>query len=185
VAKTIVKLTAQSACYGLLPMAHGSVKVREIIPDHMTSIAPFKGQASALNKMLMDAHGVKYPAAGRVVTKEGVRCQWVGHAHAMLIGPAAARELAHVAAVTDQTDAWAIVKIQGADVEQVLARVIPMDLRAKVFKTHHTARTMVQHMAASVTRVGPDAFEIMVMRSMARTLVHDLETAMENVAAHF
>jgi sarcosine oxidase subunit gamma len=38
-------------------------------------------------------------------------------------------------------------------------------------------------MTAQVTRVAEDAFEIMVMRSMARTLVRELREAAEMVAA--
>jgi len=37
---------------------------------------------------------------------------------------------------------------------------------------------------ASLTKTGENAFQIMVFRSMAETLVHDLKTAMEGVAAH-
>jgi len=38
-------------------------------------------------------------------------------------------------------------------------------------------------MMASVTKTGADSFQIMVFRSMAKTLVHDLTTAMGNVNA--
>jgi sarcosine oxidase gamma subunit len=41
----------------------------------------------------------------------------------------------------------------------------------------------VQHMNGSVTRIGADSFVILVFRSMAGTLYHDLERAMESVAA--
>lgn len=183
VANPTVKLMAQTPCYGLLPMSHGTVAVHEVVQDHIVSIAPYKGKATALNKAMTTAYGLKYPAAGRVTANDAVRCQWAGHAHAFLIGSPAVDALSDLAAVTDQSDAWAIVHISGDHVHDVLARLIPMDLRPSAFKKNYTARTMVQHMAANVTRVGPDAFEIMVMRSMARTLVHDLETAMENVAA--
>ena len=38
-------------------------------------------------------------------------------------------------------------------------------------------------MMASITRLGADDFQIMVFRSMAATLVGELKTAMEAVAA--
>jgi sarcosine oxidase subunit gamma len=86
------------------------------------------------------------------------------------------------AAITDQTDAWAVVRISGAGVEDVLARLVPIDLCAKTFRKGHTARTLIGHMTGSVTRLGPNSFEIMVMRSMASTLVHELETAAKGFA---
>jgi sarcosine oxidase subunit gamma len=58
-----------------------------------------------------------------------------------------------------------------------------VDLRPQVFKRGHTLRTELKHMMASITRIGAQSFQIMVFRSMARTLVHDLKTAMEAVAA--
>ena len=65
----------------------------------------------------------------------------------------------------------------------MMARLVPVDLRPQVFKRGHTARTELQHMMASITRVGPKTLQIMVFRSFADTLVHDLKRAMEAVAA--
>jgi len=64
-----------------------------------------------------------------------------------------------------------------------LARLTPIDLRKTTFKRGHTARTLIGHMTGSITCVGADAFEVMVMRSMAHTLVHELSQAAENVTA--
>ena len=65
----------------------------------------------------------------------------------------------------------------------VLARVTPLDLRDGVFGPGDTARSDLAHMAASVTRIGPEAFRIMVFRSCARSFVHEMRSAMEGVAA--
>jgi sarcosine oxidase subunit gamma len=70
-----------------------------------------------------------------------------------------------------------------AGVEDVLARLVPVDLRANVFKMNHVAKTMLGHMSVTIVRTGAEAFEIMVMRSMAQTLVHDLDVAMRGLAA--
>ena len=52
-----------------------------------------------------------------------------------------------------------------------------------VFGPGDTARSDLAHMAASVTRIGPEAFRIMVFRSCARSFVHEMRSAMEGVAA--
>jgi sarcosine oxidase subunit gamma len=57
------------------------------------------------------------------------------------------------------------------------------DLRAATFEPGHTAKTLLGHMTASVTRTGANAFEIMVFRSMAETLVEELTRAANAVAA--
>jgi heterotetrameric sarcosine oxidase gamma subunit len=75
------------------------------------------------------------------------------------------------------------VSLKGAGAVDVLARLVPLDLREGHFKRGHTARSQVMHMQASVTRLASDEFMIMVFRSMAGTLVHDMKQAMAAVAS--
>ena len=179
----MVDLVAKSACDGLLPVSHGTVTLSEVTFGYLTSISPFKGQDAALSTALKEAHGMALPAANRGTGKDGARAIWFSRGQAMLIGPAPDASLARFAALTDQSDAWAVVRLEGAQAEDVLARLVPVDLRKTTFKRGHTARSYLMHMMASISRVGDQAFQIMVFRSMAGTLVHDLETAMVAVAA--
>ncbi|SEQ90149.1 sarcosine oxidase subunit gamma [Thalassovita taeanensis] len=176
-------LTAKTPCAGLLPLSIGTLTLTEVDPGHMTAVAPLKGQTSALSEALKTAHGMALPAPNRATGKDGARTIWFGHAHSLLIGPAPDPSLAQYAALTDQSDAWAVVRLEGPGAADVLARLTPLDLRAPQFKRGHTARTDLMHMMASITRTGPQAFQIMVFRSMAHTLVHDLKTAIEAVTA--
>lgn len=179
----MLELTSKSPCAGLLPLSIGGFTLREETPAAVTSIAPRKGAEAALSDALKAAHGMAFPAPGRATGKAEARAVWFGRGVAVLIGPQADATLAAHAALTDQSDAWAIVRLEGDGAEDVLARLVPVDLRQAHFKRGHTARTQLMHMSASVTRVGDAAFQIMVFRSMARTLVHDLETAMRSIAA--
>ena len=124
-----------------------------------------------------------FPAINRSTGKAGARAIWFGQGVALLQGPVAAAGLAEFAALTDQSDAWAVVRLDGIGSADVLARLVPVDLRALTFKRGHTVRAELAHMQASITRIGPDAFQVMVFRSMARTLVHDLKVAMAAMAA--
>ncbi len=100
-----------------------------------------------------------------------------------MIGIAPDASLGQHAAVVDQSDAWCAVSLSGGTAEDVLARLVPVDLRRAQFKRGHTVRTQVGHMMTSVTRTGPDSFMILVFRSMAVTLIHELKQAMQFVAA--
>jgi len=100
-----------------------------------------------------------------------------------VVGKAVDASVARHAALTDQSDAWAVFSLQGHGVEDVLARLTPLDLNRAVFKRGHAARSLLGHMSAVILRTGENTFEIMVFRSMARTAVHELETAMRAVAA--
>lgn len=176
-------LIAKSPCEGLLPVTHGDVTLSEVGMTTLTSLSPFKGQDKALSDALKKAHGMALPAVNRATGKEGARAVWFGQGQVMLIGPSPASSLSAHGALTDQSDAWAIVRLEGAGAEDVLARLVPLDLRRGSFKRGHTVRSQLQHMMVSITRTGDNAFLILAFRSMAGTLVHDLETAMRGVAA--
>lgn len=176
-------LIAKTPCAGLLPLTVGSVSVSEVDTGTMTIVSPYHGQDKRVSEALKAAHGVALPAPNRSTSKGDARAVWFGMGQVLLMGPTVAPELTEHAALSDQSDAWAVVRLDGDGAEDVLARLVPVDLRKPGFKRGHTARTEVQHMMASVTRVGDRAFQIMVFRSMAATLVHDLKMAMEAVAA--
>ena len=176
-------LIARTPCKGLLPLEIGEVSLTEVSAGALTSIAAFKGQDQALVKAMKAAHGLALPGPNRAVGKDGNRAIWFARGQVMLVGPEPDPKLGRHAALTDQSDAWAVVRLEGAGAVDVLARLVPVDLRKSQFKRGHTVRTQVMHMMASITRVGEMAFQVMVFRSMAETLVHDLKTAMEGVAA--
>ncbi|MFK7755008.1 MAG: sarcosine oxidase subunit gamma [Sedimentitalea sp.] len=165
-----------------LPITLGTCRLSQDECGALTSIAPFNGQKAALSDALKAAHGMAFPAPNRATGKDGARAIWFQRGMAMLVGPRPDPSLTDHAAVTDQSDAWCVLRLSG-DTEAVLARLVPIDLRAQHFKRGHTARTQLMHMTTSITRLGPDTVQIMVFRSMATTLVHDLKTAMEAVAA--
>ena len=171
----MVELVAKTPMGRFAPLEIGAARLSEVDLGQLTSIAPFKGQDAAVSKALKDAHGMAFPAPNRATGKAGARAIWYGNRMAVLL-------TAH-AALTDQSDAWTCVRLEGAGAEAVLARLTPLDLRNTQFKRGHTARTQLQHMAASITRVGADAFLILAFRSFADTLRHDLEQAMRGVAA--
>lgn len=177
------KLVATSPCDGLLPLKIGELTVTERDLGRMTSIAPRKGKAEKLSAALQAAHGVAYPEPNRSYGSDEAQILWFSHADAMLMGPEPDAKLAEQAALVDQSDAWTVVELEGARAEDVLARLVPVDLRAPGFAIGHSIRSQIFHMTGSITRTGKNSFQLMVFRSMAGTLVHDLKTAMEAVSA--
>jgi sarcosine oxidase subunit gamma len=182
-AKCVAKLMAKNPAGGMAPIKIGTVELSEVDAGHLTSFSPYKGQDKAFSEALKAAHGAAMPGPNRATGKDGARVIWFGASHVLLVGPAPDVKLAKLAAMTDQSDAWTVMQLKGQGAADVLARLVPVDLRAQHFKRGHTARTDLMHMSASITCTGVDTLLIMVFRSMAQTLVHDLKTAMEGVAA--
>lgn len=164
-----------------MPLKIGKVSLVELRFDAITSVAPFKGQDRAVSDALVAQIGAAFPQPNRTTGEALKRVVWTGRGQAMVLGTA----LAPIpgASMTDQTDAWACVALEGDGARDVLTRLVPIDLRPARFEVGHTARTLVGHMSAILSRSGDERFDIMVFRSMAGTLVHDLKEAMETIAA--
>ncbi|MEM6941524.1 MAG: sarcosine oxidase subunit gamma family protein [Pseudomonadota bacterium] len=164
------------------PVTIGAASVAEISPGPMASLSAF-GHASALAAALEDAHGLAWPAPGQSRVAGDVRCIWFGLRDVLLMGTFPDAALSRHGAVVDQSDAWAVVSLSGSSAVDVLARLVPIDLRDSAFGVDATARTQLGHMQCSITKLRTDCFMIMVFRSMAGTLYHDLTDAMAGVAA--
>jgi heterotetrameric sarcosine oxidase gamma subunit len=175
----VPELIAKSALEGR-SLSVGTVTLAEIDVGPITSIAVFPGGAKAVAKGLK-ALGLAIPEANTFAEKKEARIVWTGRDQAFLMGvvPVALDG----AAVTDQSDGWAVLSVGGAGAADVLARLVPMDLRLAAFPVGRAARTQLNHMNVVILRTGDHAVEIMVFRSMARTAWHELETAMHMVSA--
>ena len=173
----MVDLVAKTAFDGALPVTIGDIAMREVDLGPLTSVAPFLDQQDALCAALQTAHGVGFPAPNRSDTVENIRMIWFARDMALLVGVSPAPELGTYAALSDQSDAWAALEISGPQIDDALARLVPVDMRAVHFAIGHTVRTQIGHMNGSITRTGAQTVLILVFRSMAQTLLHDLQEA--------
>jgi heterotetrameric sarcosine oxidase gamma subunit len=177
----VARLTATPAVTGL-PIRIGAARLEALEEGPITSVAPYEGQGAAVDAALTP-FGLRFPRAGEVVEQGAARIVWSGLGQALLIGAAAPEALDDTAALTDQSDAWAAMLLEGWDAEAVMARLMPIDLRLAVFPPGRVARTQLLHMAVIVERRPGGAIAIRVFRSMGRTAVHEVERAMRLVAA--
>jgi sarcosine oxidase subunit gamma len=82
-----------------------------------------------------------------------------------------------VAAVIDQSDGYASLRLSGPKVRETLAKGVPLDLHARAFQVGDVAVTVVSHIGATLWRLddGPDGspvFEVVVFRSLAESFWH-------------
>lgn len=172
------KLIAKTPLSGLWPVTHRDLSLSEVALDRITSVAPFRGQEKALAKALKPL-GLVFPAPNSFAEKAGVRLVWTGRDQAFLINAALETP---AAALTDQSDGWACLRLEGAGAADVLMRLYPLDLRAQAFAPGQAARAGLNHMASVLMRT-ETAFELLVFRSMARTAWAEIAEAMQHVAA--
>lgn len=177
----MARLIARSAFESLLPLAAGTVRVRDAAPEAITSVAPLAGRTGAVSAALEQQIGLPFPAPNRAPAANGAVVAWSGLDQAMVLGPPL--DPIDGAALTDQTDAWATCEIDGAAARDVLSRLVPIDLRPHAFEVGHAARTMLGHMSCLLIRQEADRYTILVFRSMAASAAHDLDRAMRMVAA--
>ena len=173
------ELIAKSALEGRR-LQLGTVTLAEAEVGPITGIAVFPGGAKAVAKGLKGL-GLAMPSPLTFSEKKGARIVWTGRDQAFLIGIDPPE--IEGAALTDQTDGWTSLALSGAGVVDVLARLVPVDLRLAACPVGTALRTQVNHMNAVILRTGDQAFEIMVFRSMAQTAWHELQTTMSMVSA--
>ena len=178
----VFKLVEKSPFEGLLPISVGSLTVSEEVCNFITSIAIINGNLNQLSSALKKAHGMALPGANRMTGRQGARCVWVGQQY-LLLGPKPDQSLFNLARLTDVSDGYAVARCVGPDIEKVLARLTPIDVSSGVFKRGQTARTLIHHLTGSLSRISDKTFQIIVARSMALTLVHDMERVLQSVVA--
>jgi sarcosine oxidase subunit gamma len=84
------------------------------------------------------------------------------------------------ASVADQTDAYVVHRLSGAQVREALAKGFPIDLHERAFAPGAVAVTAVAHLGAIIWRLddgpaGTPTFEIAVFRSLAGSFRRWLE----------
>ncbi|MFN3292332.1 MAG: sarcosine oxidase subunit gamma [Gemmobacter sp.] len=178
----MAELIAKTPCAGQgLPVAQGGAELAEWLPGRMTSVAPFAGQELAANRALA-ALDLVFPAPNAMATAGDACIVWTGRGQAFLIGAAPPAGLAEAAALTDQSDGWAALRLAGPAAADVLARLVPLDLSAPAFPPGTAARSLLGHMSVVLMRPEPQTWQLLVFRSMARTAVHELQAAMTSLA---
>ncbi len=176
-------LIAKSPARGLTPVEAGGVNLTEAPMGPIWAVMPYRGKGTALSKALEKAHGVPFPEPGTLLRAGELRIAWSGLDQAFLMGVEPDAALAAHAALTDQSDAWTHLVLEGPGARDVLARWVPVNLSPAACPPGAARRTLVGHMSALILHPDGNRFEILVFRSMAATAVHELTRAMRAVAA--
>lgn len=178
-------LDARSAFSVLKPVqtAAFSVAVRDDL--NIVSIAQAKGKAAAVRAAIREAYGLELPETPLRVEGSGVAAIWHGDGQWLMIAARGAGDrdfeaelkerLAGIAAVTDQSDGLAVVRVSGTRVRDVLAKSIPIDLHPPAFASNGVAISHASHIGIVLWQIDTaPSFEIAVFRSYADSFARGL-----------
>jgi sarcosine oxidase subunit gamma len=155
-------------------------------PVSIVTIMARKGRAEALATALSDGFGLALPGPGQSATAPDLMLRWAGPEQWLAIADGGrdgelhrrlATALADMASLVDQSHGRVAIVIAGPRARAVLAKGTAVDLHPSRFRPGQVAMTQMAHVGIHLTQTAPDAFELLVFRSFAESLVEFL-TAM-------
>ena len=171
--------------------AYPGMIVEEVEPLSMCSVATPLGGGEALDAAMRAAYGIVRPAPGRVAVSETAGLRLLGMAADSafvlfdkdpgLLPRALAEQVRAVSYVTDQSDAWAALRLTGERVRDALERIAMIDLDPQRFEIGAVARTLMEHLSVIVVREEENAYLLLSARSSARSFLHAVTQSAENV----
>lgn len=148
-----------------------------ILPRHNFSLAFVIGGHdgdAALDRKFAERYAIEPPLRPHVVCGAALDLVWAGPSQWLAVSirpemPAElASELAGIAAVTDQTDARAVMRMNGPHVRDALAKGCPVDLHPKSFRRGDTVITAIGGIGVQIWWADvDDGIHLAVPRSMA------------------
>ncbi len=83
--------------------------------------------------------------------------------------------------VTDQSDSWAGLVIEGPSALSALERICPIDLHPDVFRVGQVTRTSMEHLAVIIFRESDERYLLLSPSSSAHSFLHAVETSLQNI----
>jgi len=153
--------------------------------------APKSGEA-ALETALQSTLGLAWPATGVSSVSGENRLLGLSRDQAFLLFPhegagaenAVAAGVAEAGYLFDQSDAWAMLRLQGPHSRAALERICMLDLDDAAFPDGAVSRTLMAHLSVIILREARDRYLLMSPRSSAGSFLDAVETSVRNILPH-
>ncbi|SFL75494.1 sarcosine oxidase subunit gamma [Methylorubrum salsuginis] len=150
----------------------------------LMSVTAVDGAEERLAAALRDRFGLSLPEPGGALFSGETGLIWSGPGQWLALAPTRGdldgfgETLKGLAAVADQSDGRAVLRLSGPDARRVLEKGVSVDLHPRAFGPGHTAVTAVAHIGVQLwQRDDAPTYEIAVARSFAGSLWSWLEEA--------
>jgi heterotetrameric sarcosine oxidase gamma subunit len=140
----------------------------------IASILAQRGGEAALSIFVKTRYGLELPITPRVVGGAAQALIWAGPGRWLLLGEQRQdrAELSKLTAISDQSDGWAALRLDGPNVRDMLAKGCMIDLHPAAFPSGAAAMTSIAHIGVHLWRMDEALgesgaiFHILVARSM-------------------
>lgn len=176
------ELIAKSALWNLAPIVVADLTVTPIEEEEAWVVGIFPGQASAVARVFQAAGGV-FPQPLTSQSFGTGRLVWSGRDEAILFGAAPPAGLEGLAALVCQTGALAGLRVSGALGADLLARLVPVDLRDSAMARGGAVRSLWNHLPTLIVKDEAGDFLVYLPRSAAKSGWDELAHAVQSLAA--
>ncbi|MGL4960275.1 MAG: sarcosine oxidase subunit gamma [Inquilinus sp.] len=183
-------LSPRSAFTGLhgrsgRPEGEPGVTVRPRDDLALARVIARKGRADDLAAAVRSRYGLDLPSTPKRVEQGGLAVIWSGPGQWLAVaedGRDLARELADAigafAAVSDQSDGLAVLRVSGPQARDALIKGVGLDLHPRAFGPGDAAVTVIAHVGAQLWQLdNRPSYEVAVYRSFAGSLWRWLEAS--------
>jgi len=184
-----ITLTAKSPLDGL-DTTNGRCRLCEVTDISIVSAAMPAGSEKKTMAALKKAYGLAAPV-GRMSTASDKGRALIATPDQLLILLNEADGL-HAKAVrdalgghvytTDQTDNLVAVEVSGSGAIEALERICSIDLHDSTFPVGSYARTVMEHLGATIIRTGDTSYLLMSASSSAKSFAHAVQQSMDYTA---
>ncbi|GJE73798.1 MULTISPECIES: sarcosine oxidase subunit gamma [Methylorubrum] len=150
----------------------------------LASITAADGAGDGLAEAIRARFGLSLPEPGAALFSGETGLVWSGPDQWLALAPARGdldglgAALQNLAAVADQSDGRAVLRLSGPDARRVLEKGVSVDLHPRAFAAGRTAVTAVAHIGVQLwQRDDRPTYELAVARSFAGSLWSWLEEA--------
>ena len=168
----------------------GDTEVRELTDLDIVSLAVSTNAKASLDTLLQKKIGLSFPSVGTVqrngddIALLGLQldqCFMVTPSQQMSPVAAVATITESAAYLTDQSDSWAILELQGPSAVRALERICPIDLSSAQFGENSVARTVMEHISVIIERPAEHTYRLYSPRSSSNSFLHAVTVSLENV----
>ena len=173
--------------------SHGGTSLAEVTGLAFVSLAVSQGNEAAFARAVKKAWKIEVPSPGTSATTGDIRLIWTAPDQYHLLMPEPAgnpsgdllapvmKAISDTAWLTDQSDSYCMLRLEGHRAREALARICPLDLHPGSFAVDAAGRTAMEHLGVLLIREQADRYLLMSARSSAQSFLHAVETSLENI----